>query len=60
MLALTLVSWISLLILAQLFCIWMYAGKLKLEFVTSSQFQYFVFIRVSDENPFSHRYVETN
>jgi hypothetical protein len=34
MLVLTLMRWVSLPILAQLFYIWMYAGKLKLEIVT--------------------------
>ena len=33
MLVLTLIRWMSLLILAQLFYIWMYAGKLKTEIV---------------------------
>ena len=53
--------WMSLPTLAQLFYVWMYAGKLKSEIAhTSSLFRYFVFISVSDENPFSHKYVEAN
>ena len=47
-------------VLAQ-FYIWMYADKLKSEIVTNSEsISELCFIRVSDKNPFSHRYVEAN
>ena len=58
MLVLTSMRWMRQPILAQLFYICMYAVKLKSEIVTystSSRFQYFVLIRVIDENPFSNK-----
>ena len=63
MLVVRLMRWMGQLILAQLSYIWMHTGKCKSELVTYhtlTRFWYFVFIRVSDENPFSHRYVEAN